>query len=69
VQIKEYKCFQFRKSFAHEFLIVGDALSVDDMISQAGHVSEMLSAADIPHELEIYDRNRNLVTEFSYQKS
>lgn len=66
VSVKECSYFVFRQTDRKEFLVSGDADTLEEMLTDARLVSGALSKSQVHHRFEVYDESDNLAAEFRY---
>ena len=66
VSVRECSYFVFRETGKNEFLLGGDAESLEQMLKETELVSAALVRNKVPHSFEVYDSTDNLTREFLY---
>jgi len=56
----------FRAGFAHEFIVVGDAIEEQKLLDAVKSLSQSLSALSIQHAFELYDMQNQLIHELEH---
>jgi len=67
LEIKGQANLTFRTGFDHEFVIVGDSIDEDTLMSETSRLSLLLSQLRITHGIEIYGPQNELIFEDQYQ--
>lgn len=57
----------FRTSFAHEYILVGDAFDGDALQAEAKKLSSLLRLHHIQHAFEIYDIENQQIFEYEFE--
>jgi hypothetical protein len=66
VSVRECSYFVFRETDKNEFLLGGDAETLEQILKETEFVSTALASKKVTHRFEVYDSTDKLAKEFAY---